>query len=129
MKRALFVVGLLAVGCADGGGLYHNTDIAEVAGFNVVTAGIANIAGPGPAEGTLVYEGKGNIEILIREYIINMELQGWMLKDRSLEVGKGTAMMVKGSRTCSIEFSSADGEEGAIGMIRASINVGLSSSR
>ena len=130
MKRALFVVCVLAVGCADGGGLYHNTDISEVAGFRVVTAGIANIAGPGPAEGTLVYEGNGDIEILIREYIINMEEQGWMLKDRSLAEGKGSAMMVKDSRTCTIEFARTDGEEeGSIGKIRASISVGLGSNR
>jgi hypothetical protein len=112
----LGVVGL-AQGCAGGGGLYPDTDVVEVADFELKVATGVQKSGGLLQSGTLEYSGAGELTRVFREYVASMRKAGWTSATDDISGAKAVGTMRKDNRTCGLEFVSAAGQ------IRATVKV------
>lgn len=118
MKIALaaLLLGILA-SCAGGGGVYPDTDVMEVKGYELKVATGVQKSGGLLQQGTLEYSGMGDLTTVFREYVAAMRSVGWTSATDDIAGGKAVGTMRKDNRTCSLEFVSAAGN------IRATVKV------
>lgn len=114
---ALFLLGVLAAGCAGGGGVYPDTDVMEVKDYELKVATGVQKSGGLLQTGTLEYSGVGDLTTVFREYVAAMRSVGWTSATDDIAGGKAIGTMRKDNRTCALEFVSAGGQ------IRATIKV------
>lgn len=118
MKVAyIALLGVLAAGCAGGGGLYPDTDVMEVKAYELKVATGVQKSGGLLQSGTLEYSGVGDLTTTFREYVAAMRSVGWTSATDDISGGKAVGTMRKDNRTASLEFVSAAGQ------IRATIKV------
>ncbi len=121
MKRFLLaaaVGALVASGCGGGGGgVYPDTDVVELAGFELKLATKVEKSGGLLQTGTLEYVGSGDLVPIYRAYVDAMKARGWVGANDEIAGDKAVGTLRKDNRTCSLSFTSAQG------VIRASIKV------
>ncbi|HEX7897163.1 MAG TPA: hypothetical protein VF950_05360 [Planctomycetota bacterium] len=118
MKLASWAILLAgAAGCASGGGLYPDTDVMEVQGYELKVATGVQKSGGLLQAGTLEYSGAGDLTSVFREYVASMRSAGWTSATDDIAGGKAIGTMRKDNRTCALEFVSAAGQ------VRATIKV------
>jgi hypothetical protein len=118
MKLASWAILLAAAaGCASGGGLYPDTDVMEVAGYELKVATGVQKSGGLLQTGSLEYSGTGDLTTVFRQYVASMRSAGWTSATDDIAGGKAIGTMRKDNRTCALEFISAAGQ------VRATIKV------
>ena len=114
---AAVAIAVACQGCAGGGGIYPDTDVVEIAGFELKLATGVKKSGGLLQSGTLEYTGTGNLTEVYREYVEAMKDLGWTGASDEINGGKAVGMLRKDNRTCELTFTSSQGT------IRASIKV------
>jgi hypothetical protein len=121
MNRVLIAaaVGAFAVqGCGGGGaGVYPDTDVVELSGFELKLATGVQKSGGLLQTGTLEYVGAGDLVAVYRAYVDAMKARGWVGANDEITGDKAIGTLRKDNRSCALTFTSAQGQ------IRASIKV------
>lgn len=113
----LFLLLAAAVGCASGG-RYPDTDVMEVAGFELKVATGVQKSGGLLQAGTLEYAGTADLTQTFRDYVAAMRGNGWTSATDDIAAGKAVGTLRKDNRTCALEFVAAAG-----GQVRAVVKV------
>ena len=101
------VLGLAA--CGGGGQIYPDTDVSEIPNFELkVATGVQKDRGTMQA-GTLEYSGQGDLVAVFRNYIAAMKGHGWHSRSEEVTSDKAVATLGKEVRTCSLQFTQAQG--------------------
>lgn len=98
-----FVVVFSTVGCG-GYNRYPDSDVAEVPDLKLTGANGIKKSGGILFEGTLTYEGRGDLHEIYREFLMAMKEMGWTSGRDKIEGNTASGSLHKENRTCNVDM-------------------------
>lgn len=101
-------------GCGGGAGVYLDTDVHEVSGFDRTSAKEVQMSGGLMQAGTLEYSGWGELAEPFNEYMTAMKARGWTIAHVDVQGERAIGTLRKDNRTCNVEFTKVQGKARAV---------------